>query len=155
MNKCITCGRELHPERAKKYAYCMSPECQEKNAKALTMVAVGVNKAAEQYLILDEHTKEELASGKYRDQRRELFGTSEPSPAPSRTPGPVLTRKGRPRSQAATSKVMRHPWTRSQEKLALLYNEQGLRPDEIAQKLGLSTYLVTQIILNTRSRGKL
>jgi DNA-binding transcriptional regulator LsrR (DeoR family) len=51
--------------------------------------------------------------------------------------------------------VTRQQWSRSQEKLALLYNEQGLRPDEIAQKLGLSTYLVTQIILNKRSRGKL
>ena len=30
--------------------------------KGLTMVAVGVNKAAEQYLILDERTREELAS---------------------------------------------------------------------------------------------
>jgi DNA-binding transcriptional regulator LsrR (DeoR family) len=47
------------------------------------------------------------------------------------------------------------PWTKSQEKLALLYNEQGRRPDEIAQKLGLSTYLVTQIILSSRNRGKL
>src|SRR5215468_10498455 len=54
----------------------MSRECQEKNAKGLTMVAVGVNKAAEQYMILDEHTKEELASGKYHDQRRGSFGTS-------------------------------------------------------------------------------
>jgi DNA-binding transcriptional regulator LsrR (DeoR family) len=51
--------------------------------------------------------------------------------------------------------VTRPPWTRSQEKLALLYNEQGLRPDEIAAKLGLSPYQVAQIILNTRSRGKL
>ena len=49
----------------------------------------------------------------------------------------------------------RRPWTKSQEKLALLYNEQGRRPDEIAQKLGLSTYLVTQIILSSRNRGKL
>ena len=48
LNNCITCGAELHPERAKKYNYCMSPECQEKNLKGLTMVAVGVNKAAEQ-----------------------------------------------------------------------------------------------------------
>ena len=153
MDKCITCGRELHPERAKKYNYCMSPECQEKNAKGLTMVAVGVNKAAEQYMILDETTKEELASGKYRDQRRELFGTpgaSGPSPAPA------LTRKAQPRSRAtAPPEAARHPWSASQEKLALLYNEQGLRPDEIAQKLGLSTYLVTQIILSKRSRGKL
>jgi len=76
VHKCITCGAEMHPERAKKYNYCMSRECQEKNAKGLTMVAVGVNKAAEQYMILDEHTKEELASGKYHDQRRGSYGTS-------------------------------------------------------------------------------
>jgi DNA-binding transcriptional regulator LsrR (DeoR family) len=37
----------------------------------------------------------------------------------------------------------------------LLYNEQGRRPDEIAQKLGLSAYLVSQIILSSRNRGKL
>jgi hypothetical protein len=30
MAQCITCGTELHPERAQKYNYCMSPECQEK-----------------------------------------------------------------------------------------------------------------------------
>jgi hypothetical protein len=83
MDKCVTCGRELHPERAKKYNYCMSPECQEKNAKGLTMVAVGVNKAAEQYMILDENTREELASGKYHDQRRGSFGTTVSSSAPA------------------------------------------------------------------------
>jgi hypothetical protein len=56
MPQCVTCGCELHPERALKYNYCMARECQDKNAKGLTMVAVGVNKAAEQYLILDERT---------------------------------------------------------------------------------------------------
>ena len=39
----------------------MKPECQAKNLKGLTMVAVGVNKSAEQYLLLDEDTKAELA----------------------------------------------------------------------------------------------
>jgi hypothetical protein len=155
MEKCVTCGRELHPERAKKYDYCMSRECQEKNAKGLTMVAVGVNKAAEQYMILDEHTKDELASGKYHDQRRGSFGTPVSSPAAERA-------QQRPRPAAppavpkpAVPKVVRQPWSQSQQRLALLYNEQGLRPDEIAEKLGLSTYNVTQIILNARSRGKL
>jgi len=155
MDKCVTCGQELHPERAKKYNYCMSPECQEKNAKGLTMVAVGVNKAAEQYMILDEHTKEELASGKYRDQRRELFGAPGPSRAAATTSAPAPAREAQSRSRPATPRAARQPWSRSQQKLALLYNEQGLRPDEIAQKLGLSTYLVTQIILDARSRGKL
>ena len=148
----------------------MSRECQEKNLKGLTMVAVGVNKAAEQYLILDDNTREELASGKYRDQRREFYGARAPSPAsakpPASAPAPVPADAPAPaqapapaaaglRPQAARRTVTRPPWTRSQEKLALLYNEQGLRPDEIATKLGLSPYQVAQIILNTRSRGKL
>ena len=159
MDKCVTCGRELHPERAKKYNYCMSPECQEKNAKGLTMVAVGVNKAAEQYMILDENTRDELASGKYHDQRRGSFGTtvtsSAPAPAPAAAPEP---RPAAPRQRSAAPaapKVARKPWSQRQQRLALLYNEQGLRPDEIAEKIGLSRYLVTQIILNARTRGKL
>ena len=82
MAQCVTCGSELHPDRAKKYNYCMAPECQEKNLKGLTMVAVGVNKSAEQYLILDEQTKDELASGKFADQRRGSFGTSVSSAGP-------------------------------------------------------------------------
>jgi DNA-directed RNA polymerase subunit N (RpoN/RPB10) len=168
MDKCVTCGRELHPERAKKYNYCMSPECQEKNAKGLTMVAVGVNKAAEQYMILDENTKDEIASGKYHDQRRGSFGTTTASTAPStaaKAPAPTVAPQPHPAARAmprqrtaaapAASKPIRHPWSQRQQRLALLYNEQGLRPDEIAEKLGISRYLVTQIILNSRTRGKL
>lgn len=177
MDKCVTCGRELHPERAKKYNYCMSRECQEKNAKGLTMVAVGVNKSAEQYMILDERTREELASGKYHDQRRGSFGTSTGSSAPDAPSAPVPAapvpaapapaapapapaealrppQPPRPASVPAP-RVTRRPWSQRQQRLALLYNEQGLRPDEIAEKLGLSRYLVTQIILNSRTRGKL
>jgi hypothetical protein len=169
MAQCVTCGSELHPERAEKYDYCMAPDCQEKNLKGLTMVAIGVNKAAEQYLVLDEHTQDELASGKYHDQRRGSFGTSVASaaPVPSVAPVPSATsvtaghraggaQRG-PRSQRrpASRQAVRRPWSRSQEKLALLYNEQGLRPEEIAQKLRLSPYTVTQIILTSRNRGKL
>ena len=150
----------------------MAPECQEKNLKGLTMVAVGVNKSAEQYLLLDEETKDELARGKFHDQRRGSFGTSVPSQAETpaqaataaqaATPAQTATaaqpaparRAQLPRPRPAPREVPR-PWTKSQEKLALLYNEQGRRPDEIAQKLGLSTYLVTQIILTSRNRGKL
>ena len=165
MAQCVTCGSELHPERAKKYDYCLAPECQEKNLKGLTMVAVGVNKSAEQYLLLDEETKDELARGKYRDQRRGSFGTSTPSappgrpsgagapPSPAAPAGPAR-RVQPPRPRPAPRDIPR-PWTKSQEKLALLYNEQGRRPEEIAEKLGLSTYLVTQIILSSRNRGKL
>jgi hypothetical protein len=177
VHKCITCGAELHPERAKKYNYCMSRECQEKNAKGLTMVAIGVNKAAEQYMILDEDTKEELASGKYHDQRRGSFGTSgtaqpaqaapgtgpstaqpaqaAPGTGPSTAVAPQRARRRPAPATGPASKPARKPWSEKQQRLALLYNEQGLRPDEIAAKLGLSSYAVTQIILNSRSRGKL
>jgi hypothetical protein len=136
----------------------MAPECQEKNLKGLTMVAVGVNKSAEQYLLLDEETRDELARGKYRDQRRGSFGTSilsqAESPAQAASAAKPARRAQLPRPRPAPRDVPR-PWTKSQERLALLYNEQGRRPEEIAQKLGLSTYLVTQIILSSRNRGKL
>ena len=157
MAQCITCGSELHPDRAKKYNYCMAPECQEKNLQGLTMVAIGVNKSAEQYLLLDEQTRDELAAGKFADQRRGSFGTSVPSEAgtttakPTRRPACPTAAPPRPVPRAGTAP----PWTKSQEKLALLYNEQGKRPEEIAQKLGLSRYTVTQIILTSRNQGKL
>ena len=180
---CITCGAELHPERAKKYNYCMAPDCQAKNLKGLSMVAVGVNKSAEQYLLLDEDTKTELAEGKYHDQRRGSFGVPASAPAPSPAvpgtpnpagPAPAPARPGRPASPgpaqatpaqrpaarrpttpAAASRPPaasqpHQPGTPSQRRLAVLYNQQGLRPDEIARKLGLSRYEVTQIILAAR-----
>ncbi len=199
MAQCVTCGTELHPERAEKYDYCLAPECQRKNLKPLTMVAVGVNKSAEQYLLLDDKTRDDLAQGKFHDQRRASFGTSVPSaetasprtasprtasprtasprtaPAGTASPGtaspgtaspgtaparpvrPSGPPSGRPSPARPTPSrpTPRRPWSKSQEKLALLYNEQGRRPDEIAQKLGLSTYLVTQIILTSKNRAKL
>jgi hypothetical protein len=203
MTTCITCGDELHPERAKKYGYCMKPECQAKNLKGLTMVAVGVNKSAEQYMLLDEDTKADLARGKYHDQRRGTFGQPEagpgkPAPGPPGPPGPGIVNpgavqadaampapgqpgttawpatatpiqgrpvQGRPvqaaapratpsRGIPASPRPPRLPGTPSQRRLALLYNQQGLRPDEIASKLGLSRYDVTQIILASPRRGK-
>jgi hypothetical protein len=159
MAQCITCGTELHPERAQKYDYCMAPACQQKNAKPLTMVAVGMNKAADELMILDEPTKENLASGRYADQRRGFFGRLDRAAAPA-AGQPTQARPLRPlkpraaRVSPAARSTGRRPWSKSQQRLALLYNEQGLRPTEIAQKLGLSTYTVTQIILAARNRGK-
>jgi hypothetical protein len=158
MAQCITCGAELHPERARKYSYCMARECQEKNAKSLTMMAIGMNKAAEELMILDERTQAELASGRYHDQRRGSFGTSAPAAAPGTAARDAEQPAGRAhrrqaRLAAAPAQVSR-PWTDRQERLALLYNEQGLRPDEIAAKLGVSTYLATQIVLAARDRRR-
>lgn len=163
---CVTCGAELHPDRARKYDYCTAAECQERNLKGLTMVAIGMNKAAEEFMILDEETRADLASGKYRDQRRGSFGP----PAPPAGPPPAdraqqVARPARPLPPAKASAgglggssprpaAARPRWTPSQERLALLYNSQGLRPAEIAAKLRLSSHLVTQIILAAKNRGK-
>jgi hypothetical protein len=151
MAQCITCGTELHPERAEKYSYCMAPACQEKNATGLTMVAVGMNKAADELMILDERTREDLASGRFHDQRRGSFGR--PVHAP-----PAVRASRRPASGAVAQRpatpLGRRPWTGRQERLALLYNSQGLRPAEVAAKLGVSTYLATQIILAARNRAR-
>jgi hypothetical protein len=178
MSKCITCGTELHPERAAKYNYCMAPECQEKNAKGLTIAVVGMNKSAEEFVILDDRTKADLASGKYHDQRRGSFGTSAAEPAARAAVAPAAGAAAAPAARAAQATAVpaqrpahrptarpqrrqpsgppaRTPWTSKQERLALLYNEQGLRPAEIADKLGVSSYLVTQIILAAKNRGKL
>ncbi len=104
--RCVSCGDELHPERAEKYDYCMKPECQAKNLKGLTMVAVGVNKSAEQYLLLDEDTKAELAQGKYHDQRRGTFGQPA-GPGQPRAAPPGRARPGQhgrqPRQRAPAS----------------------------------------------------
>jgi hypothetical protein len=163
---CVTCGAELHPDRARKYDYCTAPACQERNLKGLTMVAIGMNKAAEEFMILDEETRADLASGKYRDQRRGSFGP----PAPPAGPQPAdrtqrAARPARPLPGAKASAAglggssprpaaARPRWTPSQERLALLYNSQGLRPAEIAAKLRVSSHLVTQIILAAKNRGK-
>jgi hypothetical protein len=120
-------------------------------------VALGMNKAADEYLILDERTQEDMASGKYRDQRRGLFGPAAPrasGPAEPGTPAPVSGRPAHRRSPRRQPAAERRPWTASQERLALLYNEQGLRPDEIAAKLGVTRHLATQIILAARNRRR-
>jgi DNA-directed RNA polymerase subunit N (RpoN/RPB10) len=148
MARCITCGSELHPERAQKYGYCTKRACRERNAKPSTIAAVAVNKAADQFLVLDERAKEDLAAGKYQDQRKSASVTD--GPARKAMPTPAARTRRRPPAPPPP----RRSWSRSQEDLALIYSERGMRPDEIAERLGLSRYTVTQMILAARSRVK-
>jgi DNA-directed RNA polymerase subunit N (RpoN/RPB10) len=151
MAQCVTCGIELHPERAEKYTYCTKRECREQNAKPLTIAAVAVNKAADQYLVLSDQAREDLAAGKYQDQRKSSSVTDGPRPERARTPSPTRQPTRRP----STPPPERRSWTKSQEDLALIYSTRGMRPDEIAQRLGVSRYTVTQMILSAKSRVKL
>jgi hypothetical protein len=164
MAQCATCGSELHPERAEKYDYCTRRECRERNARPLEIVAVAVNKAADQYLVLNERTKEDLAAGRYQDQRKSSAVTDQatgertsertserPRPGAGQVPGTVA----RPGRRPPAPEKPGPSWSRSQQELALIYNARGMRPDEIAAKLGLSRYTVTQMILAAKSRVKL
>ena len=91
----------MHPERAEKHDYCTKRECRERNAKPLTIAAVAVNKAADQYLVLDDRAKEDLAAGSYQDQRKSSSVTDRPRPQGARglrpAPGPFAGRP--PRNQ--------------------------------------------------------
>lgn len=150
MANCVTCGDKLHPERAEKYDYCTKRACVERNAKGLTVAAVGVNKAADQFVVVDERTQKEMASGRYKkepDAGGSSRTRSRAKPAPARHDAPVLV----PRSPAGAS---RPRWSGAQENLALTYRAMGMQPDQIAKKLGVSRYLVTQILLSATGRGK-
>jgi hypothetical protein len=154
MAQCVTCGSELHPERAEKYDYCTKPECRDRNARPPTIAAVAVNKAADQYVVLDEQAKEDLATGKYQDQRKSSSVTD--GPPRKETDKEIRTASAGTRSagRRPAPQPQRRSWSKAQEDLALIYNEQGMRPDEIAERLGVSRYLATQMILAARSRVK-
>jgi hypothetical protein len=152
MAHCVTCGSELHPERAEKYSYCTRRECREQNAKPLRIAAVAVNKAADQYLVLDERTREDLAAGRYQDARKSSSVTD--GPPPRRTPAPKgrTTAAGRRPAARRPAAPKRPPWTRAQEDLAAIYNAQGLRPDEIAERLGVRRSTAAQMVLAAKRR---
>jgi hypothetical protein len=156
MAKCVTCGKQLHPERAEKYNYCTDRECQKRNAKGLTILAMGVNKAQDQYEVLNERTQERVASGRYVEEVTTGTGQDRPAPAAERRGARTADKSSGPdRSRAPGGPAAPdRRWTRAQEDLALIYNSRGMRPDEIARKLGLSTYTVTQMILTVRNRAK-
>ena len=147
---CVTCGSELHPERAEKYDYCLKRECRERNAKPLAIAAVAVNKAADQYMVLNDRAREDLAAGRYQDQRKSSSVT-DGQPLRKARVLPAGTRPARPKP---APQPRRRPWSRSQEDLALIYSTRGMRPDEIAERLGVSRYTVTQMILAAKSQVK-
>jgi hypothetical protein len=138
MASCVTCGSELHPERAEKYDYCMKRECRRRNARGVKVLAYAVNKAADQYVVADGRTRAETAA---------------PADAPER---PAFLRPSKRPATAARSRPERRPagtrnpgpsWTASQQHLASVYNQRGMWPDEIAERLGLPKRTVIQMLL--------
>jgi hypothetical protein len=150
MATCTICGGELHPERAAKYDHCRKRSCRERAAKALTIASVGVNKAADQFVVLDERTEQEMARGRFKKEPEAAgLPRRRPRTPPARAPEPVPELV--PRSSARPS---RPQWSQAQERLALTYRAMGMSPRQIAGKLGVSPYLVTQILLAATGPGR-
>jgi hypothetical protein len=149
IKRCVTCGEELHPERAERYAYCTKPECRRRNARGLDIVAVGVNKAADQYVVLNDKTTAEAASGRYK-KRPDAAGRLDGLPAVRERTG----RKPAPEVVPRSARRAAGRWTDAQRNLAVTYRDMGLAPDEIAEKLGVGRHLVTQMLLAVPPRGR-
>ena len=151
MARCVTCGTQLHPERAEKYEYCTKADCQAKNARSLTIAAVSVNKAADQFVILDERTQEEMARGRYQDARR----------ASSISTRPPRPRRGRAHKTAAPAGSRRRSeqpaesWTEAQQNLALALHVTGRKTlEEIAERLELRPDTLAKMIVVAKRRWR-
>ena len=132
MVRCVTCGTRLHPERAEKYDYCTDADCQAKNARSVTIASVGVNKAADQYVILDERTQREMAGGRYQDPRR-ATSISHARPRPR---GRGNQKAAMPAGVSRGSEQPAESWTEAQQNLALALHITGRKTlDEIADRL--------------------
>lgn len=101
-------------------------------------------------MILDERTKEEMASGRFQDARR----TSTLSRARPRR------HRDRTHENATRAVAARHreepaeSWTRSQQDLALALHVTGRKPlHEIAERLGLRPDTVAKMIVAAERRS--
>ena len=150
MATCTICGDELHPERAEKYDTCTKRSCRERGGRSVRIASVGVNKAADQFVVLDERTEREMARGRFKKEP-EAAGTPRRRP---RTP-PAHTSASVPELVPTSSvRPSRPRWSPAQERLALTYRAMGMTPEQIGKKLGVSPYLVTQILLKASAQGR-
>jgi hypothetical protein len=139
--RCVTCNNELHPERAKKYNYCTRSACQAENSRGLTIVGVGVNKAAEQFVIPNDRVKDEMARGKYQDPRRGLFGGYQGSHPRQASP------REAPRRAATDTPRASESWTKEQQDQAFaLHITARKSQSEIARRLGLPEQTVAKML---------
>jgi hypothetical protein len=146
---CVTCGEELHPERAEKYDYCTKADCRGRNARPRPIVSIGMNKAADQFLVLDDRTSDEMQRGRYRDSGRTAAGrlghrrsASSSDPATSSNRRPVTAR----------SSDDEETWTKDEQNLALAYEITGRLPiEEVARRLGRDQATVARMLVAAKA----
>lgn len=132
----------MHPERwALGYRYCTRPECVKEGLEPLEILEAGVSKAGPEIRAVTPDVREEMRSGRLRDQRRLGYGN-----LPRKT-GAARTGQGEQRAQARGKSL---PGTPSQQRMVRAKQAQGQTPDRIAMDTGLSRWAVTQIMLDRR-----
>jgi len=140
---CIGCGAPLHPER--RYPYCTAPACVAEHHVPLEVMAVGVNKAADQFMAVTPGTAAAVASGATKDPRRASWGTR----AVRAQDAPVRVARVRPAPRP------RLPGTPAHHRLVQRWRAQGLTPAQMVERLRgqLTVHEVTQIALS-RPHGR-
>jgi DNA-binding NarL/FixJ family response regulator len=98
-----------------------------------------VNKAADQYEVLDGRT------------RAETTARAEPARATAARTGGTATRATPARRRRPHRERPSRSWSKPQQELARIRNARGMRPDEIARELGLSTGTVIEMLLAARN----
>lgn len=146
MANCVTCGDPLHPERAEKYDYCTKPECRARNARPRTIASIGVNKAADQFIVLDDKTTEEMATGRYRDAGRTSSGRL--GHTRTRSVGRTTPRTG----GISAARTREQTWSQDEQDLALAYDITGKLPiEEIARRLGRDQATVARMLVAAKA----
>jgi two-component sensor histidine kinase len=96
-----------------------------------------VNKAADQYKVVDAGAPVRAPDEGAQERGRAAFGERRGRRADPGRPSPGPRRPAR-------------QWSDSQQHLAVIWNDNGMRPDEIASRLGLGTQVVIQMLLAAR-----
>jgi hypothetical protein len=110
---------------------------------------VSVNKAADQFVILDERTEEEMARGRYQDARRaSSISPAQPQPR-RRDTHPVAT----PSERHPRPEPPEESWTEPQQHLALALHMTGKKTlEEISGRLKLRPDTVAEMIVAAKRR---
>ncbi len=159
--RCVTCQDELPRERVDYgYDYCIKSACVAQNFTGVRVVEVGVNKSAPQLVAADE-VDDALNSTRFGEHAKKnaTLGSDDVGNG-SVHPGRPTSSRGentgpsRAHRQARTARPTRRKrWTGEQEKIVTVFNEMGLRPQEMIERaphLGLTVSLITEIVCSVK-----